>query len=365
MTLEPPLMTVADYEARARVTLARSLFEQTFGYGSDDLPSNTINLEAFRRIHFRPRILAGVGRRSLTTRVLGKWLSFPVMLAPAGRHQRFHPEGELASVRAAGAMETVMSLATASDYSIDEVAAAASGPLFFQLYLLKDRELCEMVIHRAERAGYSALILTVDVVGIRSTERASRWSSYLPNSSRVFKNFEGIDRPELPTLGNFDDVVERDLRWSDVDWLQSVTSMPIVLKGILTAEDARLAVKHGAKGIVVSNHGGHGLKGARATVEALPEIVDAVGSELEVFLDGGIRHGTDVLKALALGARAVFIGRAMFWGLAESGEAGVRHVLEILRDELDVAMALVGVTDVKDLHRSVLVHRTPRLAQKT
>lgn len=355
MTTQIPLLTVPDYEARARDTMPRALFDRLFGtYGAPDWVTNTNNVAAFNAIKLRPRVLVNVSHRDLSTEVLGQKIGFPVMLAPAGTHQRAHPQGELASARAAGAVGTIMGLSTASSYSIEEVAEAATGPLWFQLYFFRDRELTEILVRRAQRAGYNALMLTVDNLGARSREREYRYA-YTLQAERTLKNFVGIELPNLPTRDNFGDSFESALNWSDLEWLRSITPMPLVIKGIQTAEDARLCVENGADALIVSNHGGHALQGTKGTIEMLPEVADAVGDRVEVFLDGGIRRGTDVLKSLALGAKAVFIGRAIFWGLSVDGEAGVRRVLEILRDELDVAMGLSGVTDVKNVDRSLVV----------
>jgi 4-hydroxymandelate oxidase len=247
-----------------------------------------------------------------------------------------------------------MALSTASSYSIEEVAEVATGPVWFQLYFFRDRELTEILVRRAQRAGYKALLLTVDNLGARSREREYRYA-YTLQAERTLKNFAGIELPNLPTRDNFGDSFESALNWSDLEWLRSITSMPLVIKGVQTAEDARLCAEYGADGLIVSNHGGHALQGTQGTIEMLPQVVNAVGDRLEVFLDGGIRRGTDVLKSLALGAKAVFIGRAIFWGLSVDGEAGVRRVLAILQDELDVAMGLCGVTDVKKVDKSLVV----------
>ncbi len=355
MTTQIPLLTVPDYEARARETMPTALFDRLFGtYGASIMTSNSNNLAAFEAIKLRPRVLADVSHRELSTEVLGQKISFPVMLAPTGTHQRAHPQGELASARAAGASGTIMGLSTASSYSIEEVAEVGTGPLWFQLYFFRDRELTEILVRRAQQAGYSALMLTVDNLGAGSREREHRYA-YTLDAERILKNFVGIDLPNLPNRDNFNYCFESALNWSDLEWLRSLTSMPLVIKGIQTAEDARLCAEYGVDGVIVSNHGGHNLEGTMGTIDILPEVVDAVGDRAEVFLDGGIRRGTDVLKTLALGAKAVFIGRPIFWGLSVNGEAGVGNVLDILRDELDVAMGLCGLTDVKKANPSLVI----------
>ena len=354
MTPQIPLLTIPDYEARARQTMPTALFDRLFGaYGGPTMLSNTNNLRAMDAVRLRPRVLADVSHRNLSTQVLGNKISFPVMLAPTGTHQRAHPEGELASTKAAGEAGTILSLSTAASYSIEEVAEVATAPLWFQLYFFKDRELTEILVRRAHDAGYSALVLTVDNLGARSTEREQRYA-YTLQAERILKNFVGIELPNLPNRDNFGASFESALHWSDLEWLRSLTTMPIVIKGIQTAEDARLCVENGMEGLVVSNHGGHALDGTEGTIDMLPEVVDAVGDRLEVYVDGGIRHGSDVLKCLALGAKAAFVGRPIFWGLSVGGQAGLSHILEIFRDELDVAMGLCGLTDVKDASPSLV-----------
>jgi 4-hydroxymandelate oxidase len=349
------LLNVLDYEARASEIIPSALFNRWFGtYRAPDWITNTNNLDAFQATKLRPRVLAGIGTRDVSTKVLGQDITLPVMLAPSGFHQRTHPDGELASVRAAGSAGTIMCLSTASTYSIEEVAEASSGPIWFQLYFLRQREVTETLVRRAEEAGYTALVVTVDNLPARSRERDTRYAYQVP-AERVLKNFEGTDLWDSPTRYAMHDSYEMAIAWSDMEWLRTITSMPLVIKGIQTAEDARLCVEHGMDGLIVSNHGGHSLEGSTGSIEVLPEVVDAVGGRTEVYMDGGVRRGVDVLKALALGARAVFIGRPVFWGLAIDGEAGVRHVLDILKDELDIAMGLCGVGSVAEAHRDMVV----------
>lgn len=317
--------------------------------------SNTNNLRAMDAVKLRPWVLVDVSHRVLFIQVLGNKISFPAMLAPTGTHQRAHPEGELASTKAAGEARTILSLSTAASYSIEEVVEVATAPLWFQLYFFKDRELTEILIRRAQDAGYNALVLTVDNLGARSTEREQRYA-YTLETDWIFKNFVGIELPNLPNRDNFGDSFESALHWSDLDWLRSLTTMPIVIKEIQTAEDAKLCAENGVEALLVSNHGGHAHDDAEGTIDMLPEVVDAVGDTLEVYVDGGIRRGSDGLKCLALGAKATFVGRPIFWGLSVDGQAGLSHILEIFRDELDVAMGLCGLTDVKDASPGLVSH---------
>ena len=353
MVTQNALLTINDYESRAKETMPKALFDRLFGeLGAPDWTSNTANVLAMESVKLRPRVLVDVSRRDLSTEVLGQRISLPVMLAPTGTHQRAHPAGELASARAAAAAGTIMGLSTASSYSIEEVAQAAENPLWFQLYFFQNRELTEILVRRAENAGYTAMMLTVDNLGANSREREHRYA-YILESERILKNFQGIELPDLPTRENFAESFESALNWRDLEWLRSLTTMPLVIKGVQTAEDARLCAENGVEALVVSNHGGHAMQGTDGAINMLPAIADAVGDRLEVYLDGGVRQGADVLKALALGARATFIGRPIFWGLSVAGEEGVRHCLEILRQELSVAMGLCGVTDARRVDPSV------------
>ena len=353
------LLTLADYEAQARTLMPRPLFDVLFGaYGAPGFEANTRNIAAFESMTLRPRVLNGAGGRDLSTTVLGQKISLPVMLAPVGSHQRGHPEGELASAIAAKAAGTILALSTVATYSIEEVAEASDGPLWFQLYIFRNRPLTELLVRRAEAAGYRAIMLTVDHIGANSREREMRYDFrifgeervvHTTSADRVLRNFAGVDLPDLPTGATMGTAFEPGLTWADVAWLRRLTSLPIVIKGIQTAEDAALAAEHGVDAIVVSNHGGHALPEAEATLTVLPEVAETVGGRLEIYLDGGIRRGSDVLKALALGARGVFIGRPLFWGLAVGGAEGVAGVLDILRQELASAMALCGVYDCRNV----------------
>jgi 4-hydroxymandelate oxidase len=352
----PPLINVADYEQRARDLLAPGAWHASFGdYGDPEWETNTNNVDGFAQLYLRPRILVDVSRRDLTTRVLDVPASLPVLVAPSGLQQRWTREGELAMTRAAAAAGTIMALSTVASYSIEEIAAAAECPLFFQLYWMRERRITENLVRRAEAAGFRAVIVTVDIPGVASRERDKRYSWNLTGEEyttvekeRILRNFRGVEPgTNVPTWATFNASVDDSVTWRDLEWLRMITTLPIVIKGLQTAEDARLCAEHGIDGIVVSNHGGFALDGSRATVAALPEVVDAAGASIEVYLDGGVRRGTDVLKALALGATAVFVGRAALWGLAVAAEDGARHVFEIIRGELDRAMAHCGVDDVK------------------
>jgi L-lactate dehydrogenase (cytochrome) len=322
-----------------------------------------------------------VSKREQATVVLGERVKTPVLVSPTGMAGLCWPRGEVVAARAAHEIGTIYTLSTHSSCSIEEVAAGAPGPLWFQLYVWQNRELTRSFVDRARVAGYRALMLTVDVPVISRRERDLRNGFTVPPRLTVrnvadtlrrvgwmrrvllgprltlanLVGATGAPRTDIVTLaGVAQRQVDPSMTWADLAWFRSLWSGPLLLKGVLTAADARRAAEHGVDGLVVSNHGGRQLDGASATVEALPEIVDAVGHRMEVLLDGGVRRGADVVRALALGARAVMVGRPYLYGLAAGGPAGVRRALEILMGEVDHALALVGVPRVGDLDRTIV-----------
>lgn len=355
--MEP--INLADYEALAQERLSATAWDYYVG-GSDDEQTLRENHEAFGRIRLRPRVLMDVSHVSLETSVLGVPVRTPLLVAPTAYHGLAHPEGECETARGVGAAGSLMTVSTMANRSLEEVAVAATGPLWFQLYVYRDRGVSESLVRRAEAAGYHALVLTVDTARLGRRERDVRNGFGLPPHLHM-GNFEG-DAHEQPgqepgTSGlavYFTAQLDTSLTWEALDWLRSTTKLPIVVKGIVTGEDAALAVEHGASAVQVSNHGGRQLDGAVATIEALPEVVAAVDGRAEVYVDGGIRRGTDALKALALGARAVLLGRPALWGLAANGQQGVARVLGLLGEELELAMALVGSPTLADLHPALL-----------
>jgi 4-hydroxymandelate oxidase len=340
------LINLHDYETAAQACIERTAWDYYQG-GSDDEVTVRANRAAFERIRLRPRMLVDVSSIDLSTTVLGTAISMPVLAAPTAYHRLAHDEGECETARGVGAAATLMVLSTFSTRSLEDVAACASGPLWLQLYTYGSLQRAEVLIKRAEDAGYRAVAVTVDTPRLARREKDIRNQFRLPPGMHIAhltaqeQNQHYIPEP-LP------------LTWQDIDYLRSITSLPILLKGILTAEDALLAVERGIEGIIVSNHGGRQLDGALAGIEALPEVAGAVAGRCEVYMDGGIRRGTDILKALALGVRAVLVGRPILWGLAVNGAPGVHHVLEILRRELELAMALSGRPTLASIDRSLV-----------
>lgn len=318
-----------------------------FAGGADDELTLRANEAVFTRLRLLPRVLRTNGTRTLDVTLAGTPASSPVLIAPTAFHRLAHQDGEVATARAAAATGTIMILSMASTVAVEDVAATGAT-LWFQLYLQKDRAFTAAVVKRAEAAGCRALVVTVDspVFG-RHTRDLRNGFTDLPTGF-VCENMRDAD-------GAVRDIEFASLRWEDIDWLRSVTGLPIVMKGVLHPADALLAVEHGVAAIVVSNHGGRQLDSSVTTVEALPAIADAVVGRVPLVLDGGVRRGTDVVKACALGAAAVAVGRPVVWGLAVAGEAGVGWVLSTLRDELDRALALCGADSVDALTPDLVV----------
>jgi len=352
-------LNVDDYEALAREKLSPMALAY-YASGAHDEVTLRANRSAFERLALHHRVLVDVSRRDLATTVLGAKVSMPVLIAPTAFHGLACAERELATVRAAGKAGTVMTLSTLATCSVDAVCAAASGPVWFQLYVFKDRGATAALARRAEAAGAKALVLTVDAPLLGRRERDVRNRFALPQGLCV-ENLVPEGMSDLPAsvadsglAAYFESLIDPALTWRDLEWLRGTTRLPLILKGVVRADDARRAVDHGAAGVVVSNHGGRQLDTSPATIDVLPRVVDAVAGRIEVLLDGGVRRGTDVLKALALGARAVLVGRPILWGLAAGGEAGALAVLEILRAELDLAMALAGCPTVGHATRDLV-----------
>ena len=321
-----------------------------FAGGAGDERTLRANEDAFRSLRLVPRVLRATGPRDLRTTLFGTQLSAPLLVAPTAFHRLAHPDGELATGRGAAAAGTVLVVSMAATTPIEDIAAAG-GPLWFQLYPQPDLAFTAAVVRRAERAGCRALVVTVDspVFGRRERDRRNGFTD-LP-AGLVCENMrDGTGRVR-------DIVMDAELGWDRIDWLRGITGLPIVLKGLLHPADAELAVEHGAAAILVSNHGGRQLDGTLSTVDALPAVVKAVGGRLPILLDGGIRRGADILAALALGATGVLIGRPVLWGLAAEGADGVLQVLDLLREDLDRALALAGARCPADLTGDLVAAR--------
>ncbi|PNY80889.1 alpha-hydroxy acid oxidase [Deinococcus koreensis] len=351
-------VNLAEIEVLGRAALDRNALEY-YASGANDGHTLRANRDDFARLRLRPRMLVDVSSVDTRTEVLGLELHSPIGVAPSAFHGLAHEQAEKATARAAAGMGSVMTLSTFSNTPIAEVGEAASGRFWFQLYLLSDRELSRSVIQRAEASGARALVFTVDAPYLGRREPNERHRFALPphlSAPNVSTRAE-LAQVETDTgsqLANyFANLVDKTFTWNDLDWLRAQTKLPIVLKGILTAEDAVLAAEHGCH-IWVSNHGGRQLDTAVSSIEALPEVADAAAGRVEIYLDGGVTRGTDVLKAVALGAKAVFLGRAALWGLAAGGEGGVRRTLELLQNEFRLAMALSGKQTVGQLGRDLI-----------
>lgn len=340
--------SLADFEAPARDRLHPAAWAYYAGGGWDGLTIRD-NLEAWRRYRFRPRVLVDVSDIDLSTTLLGAPVSMPVGIAPAALHGLAHPDGELATVRAATGAGVVTVVSTVASRSVEEVArASGDGLRWFQLYAQRDRAVSRDLVQRAEASGYRAIVLTVDLPVLGYRDDVLRLG--FDPGTRAYGNL--ADRAAIS--GGLDDLLDMrsvGLTWDTLAEIRSWSSLPLVLKGILTGEDARLAVEHGATAIWVSNHGGRQLDRSPAAIDVLDEVVEAVDGRAEIYLDGGVRRGTDVVTALAMGARAVFTARPLLYALACAGEPGVAKALAILREETARAMALVGAPAIEDLCR--------------
>ena len=375
----PRVVCVEDFRPLARRRLPKAVFDYLDG-GAEGEVTLRENRRAFEDVTFRPRHAVAVPQCDLRTRVLGFDLALPILLAPVGYSRLMHPGGEVAAARAAGAAGTAYILSTISGHRLEDVKAASSGPVFYQLYLMGGREAAEATLERARVAGFAALVLTIDtaVSGMRERDYRNGMKELisgsllekLPYLPQVFARPRWLVRflldgglPHLPNvvipgqgpmpLVDINAALARStITWEDLRWIREIWRGPIVIKGVLTGDDARRAVDEGAAAIVVSNHGGRQLDYLPATLRALPEVVAAVGGRTEVLMDGGVRRGTDVVKAICMGARAVLVGRAYAYGLAAAGEAGVARALEILRTDVERTLKLLGCASVGGLGRS-------------
>jgi 4-hydroxymandelate oxidase len=343
------LINVFDFDAACATKVSKTAYDYVSG-GSWDEWSVQHNRDAFHKIVLLPRMLVEVDKLDLSTELFGLKLPMPVLVAPTGTHSVVHPDGELATVRGAGAAGALMVVSTSSSFPLDQIAAAATGPLWFQLYTGPDKQATRERVENAVGLGCKAVCWTVDAPFDAPRERDMRNRLQRPETARRERR-AGASPPrpyDLPSR------FQGTLDWSFLPELVGYTKVPVLVKGLLTAHDALKAADGGAAGVIVSNHGGRYLDGDPATIEMLPEIVDAVGGRIPVLIDGGFRRGTDIMKALAIGAKAVLVGRPPLWGLGAFGDAGVRRVMEILRTELAWAMGLAGRPTIASLDRSLV-----------
>jgi len=333
------LLSLFDFEAEAQARVSHGAWARISGAAADELTLRW-NHEAYEHIRLKPRILVDVSKLDTRVTLFGQEFPFPILLAPTGGQRLIHPEGELAAVRGAAAASATYVISSSASMRVADIAKAATGPVWFQLYVQKDRGFTRDLVQSSEDAGCRAHCVTVDSPTFGARNREDRAKSELPER-------------ELPNLQG-KDYLDPTLTWKDIDWLRSFARRPVLLKGVLNPDDAATAVKAGASGIIVSNHGARNLDTVPATIDALPLVAEKVAGRVPVLVDGGIRRGTDVVKALALGAQAVQIGRPYLWGLGVAGAPGVTRVVEILRKELEMAMALLGRPTLASIDRSVL-----------
>jgi 4-hydroxymandelate oxidase len=348
-----------EYEPLARAAMSDMAWDYMAGGGGDEVTLRW-NRERLDSTRLLPRVLRDVSAIDMRLKLLGLELPFPVLLAPTGFQKLFHPEGESATARGAGAAGALYTLSTPATTSLEDVAKVATAPLWFQLYVQRDRDFTLELVKRAEAHGYRAIVLTADTPVLGARDREQRRQLELP---------PGMDLPNLrglaaltnePTFqhGTRNPFLDPSLKWKDLEWLVRATKLPVVVKGILHARDAQLAVDHGAAAVGVSNHGGRNLDTVPATIDALPAIAAVIG-RTPILFDGGVRRGVDVVKALALGASAVMIGRPYLWGLAAAGAEGVTRVVQLLVTELEMAMAQCGAASLAEIHRDLVLHREP------
>ncbi len=344
----PDFKNVFDLEEMSGKVMGKDAIDYLNG-GADDSKTVKANVEAYQRIQIRARRLIDVSTISTEVELFGKTLDNPIILGPVGFQKFFHPEGEIASAKASVKKKHQMIVSSVSNFSVNEIAAQSQADLWFQLYPTTDRKVTKKLLERAEEAGCKVCVLTVDTPVIGNRERGGTTLTKLTNSKELkMGNYEGI----LPEGTEIDDP---GLTWEIIAWLRANCDMKIVLKGIVTREDAELALKYGADGIIVSNHGGRQLESLRSTIDCLPEIVEEIDGKIPVLIDGGIRRGTDIFKALALGATAVCIGRPFCWGLGALGQEGVEIALDILKGELVRDMQLAGAASIEKITRDFVI----------
>ena len=332
-------LSLFDFEADARTRISHGAWERISGAAADEITLRW-NREAYDHIRLKPRILVDVSKLDTRVTLLGQQLPFPILLAPTGGQRFVHPEGEVAAARGAAAAQAIYVISSSASMRVEDIARTAAGPVWFQLYVQRDRGFTRDLVQRAEDSGCRALCVTVDSPNQGARNREDRAKGELPER-------------ELPNLQG-KDYLDPTLTWKDIDWLKSFARRPVLLKGVLNPDDAAIGVQAGVAGIIVSNHGARNLDTVPATIDALPLVAEKVAGRVPLLVDGGIRRGTDIVKALALGANAVQIGRPYLWGLGVAGADGVARVVQILRKEFELAMALTGRPTIASIDRSVL-----------
>lgn len=351
------ILDIEEFEYYAQSKLPESI-TAFFSRGAGHEITLEENVSAFDRIKLLPRVLRNVEKRSLATTVLNQPIDFPLLIAPMAFQRLAHSEGEVAVAKAAQDHNLIMTVSTLSTYSLEEIAANSTCPLWFQLYIYKDREITKSLVQLAEACGYQGIVLTVDapIYGKRIKELQTPLT--LPLEFEI-KNLiaAGLPLKDIPSskLASYlASLLDPSLNWNDITWLQSLTSLPIILKGIMSPKDMQIAIANSVEAVIISNHGGRQLDTSLSSIETLKLMKGLGDGKIEIILDGGIRKGIDILKALALGARAVMVGRPILWGLAVGGEEGVKRVLTILKAELDLAMALCGYSSLHQINEEVL-----------
>lgn len=344
------LLNIKDFEQTAGRLLDSSVFDFFYGGANDEI-SLKENESSYSKLKLIPKVLNGIQNIDTTISLFGNTLNVPILIAPMAFQRLAHLGGEIETAKAARLLNTIMIVSAYSTCLYKDIISTLSLPPWLQIYILKDREITKGIIQLAESIGYGALVITVDapIYGKRERELKNPINSevFLPDLSAIIQKIRpNLELKHIKDLSNF---LEPSISWQDIEWVSSCTKLPIILKGILRAEDARIAASHGIAGIIVSNHGGRQLDTAIPAICALPKIREVVSDKLEILLDGGISRGTDVLKSLALGARAVLVGRPIIWGLAVNGSVGVCKILELLNEELKMAMILCGCGKIDDI----------------
>uniref|UniRef100_A0A8C8ZYU2 (S)-2-hydroxy-acid oxidase n=1 Tax=Prolemur simus TaxID=1328070 RepID=A0A8C8ZYU2_PROSS len=349
---EMALVCLTDFQAQARERLSKSSWDYIEG-GADDGITRDDNVAAFKKIRLRPRYLRDVSKVDTRTTIQGQEISAPICISPSGFHCLAWPDGEMSTARAAQAAKVCYITSTYASCSLEDIVAAAPGGLrWFQLYVQPDQQLNKQLVQWVESLGFKALVITVDTPKTGNRRHDIRNQLDLKMNIMLKDLRLPKERNSIPYLHT--SAISPSLCWDDISWFQSITRLPIILKGILTKEDAELAVKHNVHGIIVSNHGGRQLDEVPSSIDALTEVVAAVNGKIEVYLDGGVRTGNDVLKALALGAKCIFLGRPILWGLACKGEDGVREILNILKNEFHTSMTLTGCRSITEISRDLI-----------